>query len=193
MLCILSLLNHDLRFNLEPYTVHVGEPRNMHTSKHWHNTYYSHVHKQTRARINAHTHTHTHTHDITTHTHTTYLVAHLCTGIFQLCQNSEMVSAFLQNRLRKMLMMRTKNNSSVNTSVWTVVSTSPSWKKLQLVLFQYPFHSCVTTATCRWQTAKHACTLCMWLCVRWHSAWLYGVHRARQNMAAVSCGTKPVL
>ena len=63
-----------------------------------------------------------------THTHTTYLVAHLCTGIFQLCQNSEMVSAFLQNRLRKMMMIHTTNNGSVNISVWTAVSTSPSWK-----------------------------------------------------------------
>ena len=30
----------------------------------------------------------------------------------------------------------------------------------------------------RWQvTAKHACTLRMWLCMKWHGAWLYGVHR----------------
>ena len=31
---------------------------------------------------------------------------------------------------------------------------------------------------CRWQvTAKHACTISMWLCKKWHGAWLYGVHR----------------
>ena len=31
---------------------------------------------------------------------------------------------------------------------------------------------------CRWQvTAKHIYTLCMWLCMKWHGAWLYGVHR----------------
>ena len=31
---------------------------------------------------------------------------------------------------------------------------------------------------CRWQvTAKHTYTLCMWLCMKWHGAWLYGVHR----------------
>ena len=30
-------------------------------------------------------------------------------------------------------------------------------------------------------TAKHACSLRMWLCVKWHSAWLYGVHRTRRN------------
>ena len=31
-----------------------------------------------------------------------------------------------------------------------------------------------------WQvTAKHTCTLRMWLCMKWHGAWLYGVHRTR--------------
>ena len=35
---------------------------------------------------------------------------------------------------------------------------------------------------CRWQvTAKHACTLRMWLCMKWHGAWLYGVHRTRRD------------
>ena len=43
---------------------------------------------------------------------------------------------------------------------------------------------------CRWQvTAKHAYTLRMWLCMKWHGAWLYGVHRTCAEMAAVSCGT----
>ena len=32
----------------------------------------------------------------------------------------------------------------------------------------------------RWQvTTKHAYTLHMWLCMKWHGAWLYGVHRTR--------------
>ena len=68
------------------------------------------------------------------------------------------------------------------------------------LLFQYPFHPRVTTVAhkrsrsfcqnCRWQvTAKHAYTLCMWLCMKWHGAWLYGVHRTCAKMAAVSCGT----
>ena len=40
---------------------------------------------------------------------------------------------------------------------------------------------------CRWQvTAKHAYTLRMWLCMKWHGAWLYGVHRTCAEMAAVS-------
>ena len=38
---------------------------------------------------------------------------------------------------------------------------------------------------CRWQvTAKHAYTLRMWLCyvcIKWHGAWLYGVHRTRRD------------
>ena len=55
-----------------------------------------------------------------------------------------------------------------------------------------PLCSCVTTVArkrsrsfcqrCRWQvTAKYACTLRMWLCMKWHGAWLYGVHRTRQD------------
>ena len=43
---------------------------------------------------------------------------------------------------------------------------------------------------CRWQvTVKHAYTLCMWICMKWHGAWLYGVHRTCAETAAVSCGT----
>ena len=67
-------------------------------------------------------------------------------------------------------------------------------------LFGYLFHPCVTAVAhkrsrsfcqkCRWQvTTKHACVLCMWLCMKWHGAWLYGVHRTCAEMAAVSCGT----
>ena len=64
----------------------------------------------------------------------------------------------------------------------------------------YPFHPRVTAVAlkksrsfcqkCRWQvTAKHAYTLRMWLCMKWHGAWLYGVHRTCAETAAVSCGT----
>ena len=38
-------------------------------------------------------------------------------------------------------------------------------------------------------TAKHACPLRMWLCMKGHGAWLYGVHRTCAETAAVSCGT----
>ena len=60
------------------------------------------------------------------------------------------------------------------------------------LLIRYPFHPRVTAVArkrarsfcqmCRWQvTAKHAYTLHMWLCMKWHGAWLYGVHRTRQD------------
>ena len=61
-----------------------------------------------------------------------------------------------------------------------------------LLLFRYPFHPRVTAVArkrprsfCqkrRWQvTAKHAYTLCMWLCMKWHGAWLYSVHKTRRD------------
>ena len=68
-------------------------------------------------------------------------------------------------------------------------------------LFQYPFHPRVTAVArkislsfCqkwRWQvTAKHAYILRMWFnCMKWHGAWLYGLHRTCAETAAVSCGT----
>ena len=35
---------------------------------------------------------------------------------------------------------------------------------------------------CRWQvTAQHACTLYMWLWIKWHSIWLYSVHITLQD------------
>ena len=33
----------------------------------------------------------------------------------------------------------------------------------------------------RYFTAKHACTLRMGLCMKWHGAWLYGVLRTRRD------------
>ena len=36
---------------------------------------------------------------------------------------------------------------------------------------------------------EDAYTLRMWLCMKWHGAWLYGVHRISADTAAVSCGT----
>ena len=43
---------------------------------------------------------------------------------------------------------------------------------------------------CRWQvTAKHTCTLRIWLCMKWHGPWLYGVHKTCAQTAGVSCGT----
>ena len=68
------------------------------------------------------------------------------------------------------------------------------------LLFRYPFHPHVTAVArkrsrsfCqkwRWQiTAKNACTTLTRLCMKWHGAWLYGVHRTCAETAAVSCGT----
>ena len=88
------------------------------------------------------------------------------------------------------------------------------------LLFRYPFHPRVTAVArkrsrsfcqkCSWQvTAKHACALRMWLCMKmnwclmssdvsWHIrdsfAWSgtvhgYMVYTERAEMAAVSCGT----
>ena len=96
------------------------------------------------------------------------------------------------------------------TCDWKVAGSNPCWGGgsiffsrvdfLCWLLFRYPFHPCVTAAArkrsrsfcqmCRWQvTAKPAYTLRMWLCMKWHGAWLCGVHRTCTEMAADSCGT----
>ena len=96
---------------------------------------------------------------------------------------------------------------------WKVAGSNPCWSGGRIffsrvnflcwLLFRYPFHPCVTAvarkrprSSCqkrRWQvTAKHAYTLRMWLCMKWHGAWLYGVHRTHRDwlsLAAASCGT----
>ncbi len=96
------------------------------------------------------------------------------------------------------------------TRDWKVAGSNPCWSGRRIffsridclcwLLFRYPFHPRVTTVArkrsrsfcqkCRWQvTVKHAYTLRMWLCMKWHGAWLYGVHRTCAETAAVSCGT----
>ena len=99
------------------------------------------------------------------------------------------------------------------TCDWKVAGSNPCWSGGRIffsrvsflcwLLFRYPFHPHVTAVArkrprsfCqkrRWQvTAKHAYTLRMWLCMKWHGAWLYGVHRTRRDwlsLAADSCGT----
>ena len=88
------------------------------------------------------------------------------------------------------------------THDWKVANLSPcrsggriffsKVKSLCWLLFRYLFHSHVTAVArkraqsffqkCRWQvTAKHACTLRLWLCMKWHGAWLYGLHRTRRD------------
>ena len=96
------------------------------------------------------------------------------------------------------------------TRDWKVAGSNPCWSSGRIffsrvdflcwLLFRYLFHPHVTAVArkrsqsfCqkrRWQvTAKHAYTLRMWLCMKWHGAWLYGVHRTCTETAAVSCGT----
>ena len=96
------------------------------------------------------------------------------------------------------------------THDWNVVGSNPCRSSSRIffsmvnflcwLLFQYLYHHRVTAVArkrswsfcqkCRWQvTAKHAYTLCMWLCMKWHDAWLDGVHRTCAETAAVSCGT----
>ena len=103
-----------------------------------------------------------------------------------------------------------RDSSVVRAPDWKVVGLNPcrSGGRIFLsrvdflcwLLFRYPFHPRVTAVAhkrsrsfcqkCRWQvTAKHAYTLCMWLCMKWHGAWLYGVNRTSAETAAVSCGT----
>ena len=78
------------------------------------------------------------------------------------------------------------------TRDWKVAGSNPCWNSGRIffsrvdflcwLLFRYPFHPRVTTVArkrsrsfcqkCRWQvTAKHAYTLRMWLCMKWHGAW----------------------
>ena len=79
-----------------------------------------------------------------------------------------------------------------------VVGLNPCWSGRRIffsrvnflcwLLFWHLFHPLVTAVACKrprsfcqkcmWQvTAKHMYTLCMWLCMKRHGAWLYGVHR----------------
>ena len=102
------------------------------------------------------------------------------------------------------------NNNNGKNYYWKVEGSNlcrsggiiffPSVDFLCWLLFRYPFHPRVIAVArkrsrsicqrCRWKvTAKHAYTLRMWLCIKWHGAWLYGVHRTCAETAAVSCGT----
>ena len=85
---------------------------------------------------------------------------------------------------------------------WKVAGSSPCRSERRIffsrvnflcwLLVWYLFHPRVTAVTrnrplsfsqkCRWQvTAKHVCILRIWFCMKWHGAWLYGVHRTRRD------------
>ena len=128
-------------------------------------------------------------------------------SVLFVCKNSSFFSSFfcvhfLGAGIAQWLECRTRD--------WKVVGSNPCWNGGRIffsrvdflcwLLFRYLFHPRVTTVArkrsrsfcqkCRWQvTAKHEYTLHMWLCMQWHGAWLYGVHRTCAKMAAVSCAT----
>ena len=56
---------------------------------------------------------------------------------------------------------------------------------VQNLLFHHSSHNHTVVALKAWaessRTAKYAFTLCMWLRMKWHGAWLYGVHRTRRD------------
>ena len=76
--------------------------------------------------------------------------------------------------------------------VWIPAGAAGEFSSPGSTLSRYPFHPRVTAVArkrsrsfcqkCRWQvTDKHAYTFRMWLCMKWHGAWLYGVHRTRRD------------
>ena len=118
--------------------------------------------------------------------------------------------SWLKGRRFESLLERQENFLLQGRLSVKVAGSNPCWSGgriffsrvdfLGWLLFRYLFHPCVTSVArkrswsfcqkCRWQvTAKHAYTLCMWLCMKWHGAWFYGVHRTCAKTAAVSCAT----
>ena len=118
-------------------------------------------------------HTHTHTH---THAHT-----HAQRNVTKKVQSKQYIR---------------------RTHDWKVAGSNPrrsggriSFSRVDFLCwlsFWYPFHLHVTAVAhkrprsfcqrCRWQvTAKRSYTLCMWLCMKWHGAWLYGVQNLRRD------------
>ena len=66
---------------------------------------------------------------------------------------------------------------------WYPCYRSSTWKtpviRVTTVARKRPRSFC---QRCRWQvTGKHACTLRVWLCMKWHGAWLYDIHRTRRD------------
>ena len=59
------------------------------------------------------------------------------------------------------------------------------------LLFRYPFHPRVAAVERkRSRTFCQKCTLHMWLCMKWHGALLYSVHRTCAEMVAVCHASK---
>ena len=107
------------------------------------------------------------------------------------------------------------------THDWNVVGSSPSRSSGRILfsrvnflcwpLFQYPLHPCVTAIAhrrpwsscqkCRWKvTAKHICTLCMWLQIKRHCKLVQGcmvytefTPRQQQFHMATACNNQTAL
>ena len=129
------------------------------------------------------------------------------------CQSSTLLCT--QKRKRMLLMIKlgseldetkvkqiweNKEHPWVDTSIMTLSLESALSYTLLSLISVHPHVTAVARKRprsfcqrCRWQvTAKHAYNLHMWLCMKWHSTWLYGVHRTHQDwlsLAADSCGT----
>ena len=105
------------------------------------------------------------------------------------------IAQWLERRIRD----RKVAGSSPGRSGWRIFFSGVNF--LCKLLFRYPPHPRVTAVVrnrfcqkCRWQvTAKHACTLRMWLCMKWrymvHGCMVY-IERAKT--VAVSRGTSQV-
>ena len=96
--------------------------------------------------------------------------------------------------------MMMKVNTGNNQGALFVVQVDKEWRRSQ----RYPFHLRVTAVAhktslsfCRWcrlqVTNKHACTVRMWLCMKWRSmAHDCMLHTECADAAPVSCGTSHV-
>ena len=96
------------------------------------------------------------------------------------------IAQWLERRTRDWRVARSNPCRSGGRIVFSGVSF------LFWLLFRYPFHPSVTAVARKRSrsfcqkgrkqvTAEDACTLRKWLCMKWHGAWLYDVHRTRRD------------
>ena len=122
-----------------------------------------------------------------------WMLCDLCTWMY-LCIKETISSTTKKGRVVSSESNKlTRNMPTVNTSAQHYLQHTQQlfcWIRVTAVARKRSRSSCQKH---RWQvTAKHAYTLRMWLCMKWHGAWLYGVHRTRRDwlsLAADSCGT----
>ena len=89
---------------------------------------------------------------------------------------------------------------SLHSTIWTtshligkvLCPLSTIWTASHLIWTAPHLIGKVLCPLCAIWTASHLTgnVLCsLWLCMKWHGAWLYGVHRTCAETVAVSCGT----